>query len=86
MPVLFVIFIVGIIITLVLAILGAHGWGALCKFSAEASGREWWYYSEKEAANQVFTSYLSSLGPSPLSPPSPLPCIWGIWERRCSPP
>ena len=54
MPVLFIIFIVGIISTLTLATLGAHGWGVLCKFSAEASGREWWYYSEKEASERAF--------------------------------
>lgn len=54
MPVLFVIFIVGIIITLVLAVLGAHGWGALCKFSAEASGREWYYFETKAVTERVF--------------------------------
>lgn len=51
MPVLFVIFIGGIVVTIALATLGAHGWGALCKFSAEASG---YYYDEKAAAERAF--------------------------------
>ena len=56
MPVLVAIFLVGIVATIALAILGSHGWGALCKFSAEASGREWYYYNSDEATKQVFPS------------------------------
>lgn len=54
MPVLVLIFLVGIVATIALAILGSHGWAALCKFNAEASGREWYYYDFNAATKQVF--------------------------------